>query len=259
MNTQIMWSAAAYTDIGLCRKRNEDALVFDPEHSLFAVSDGMGGLPYGGETAQIVASMMKALFENESLQAQNLTDYMVRARYGIETISNAIRKRGNSDEDTPLYGATLSGFSVFMDHAVVFNVGDSRVYRLRHGATALEQITKDHSMVQALIDSGELTPEEAASFENRSTITRFMGMGPAAQVDITAVPLEAGDRFLVCTDGLHGTVEEEVLFRILAQSNTAEELCAEMIKAANVCGGRDNISAVVWVSEPQTEITHSNL
>lgn len=245
------WTAAALSDAGRCRTENQDALVFDPKIALFAVSDGMGGLPYGRQTAQMVSAMMKTFITSLKIQEQTLEQFMGHLRDGIRKISDEIQEMGNLPGQPASYGATLSGFVVFQDHVVVFNVGDSRVYRMRQNSGQLEKLTKDHSVVQLLLDDGEITPEEAKTHEARSIITRFMGMYPTVRPDITAVPILTGDRFLVCSDGLHGMVSESGLGYILGQEDTPQRICQQLVQSANDSGGVDNISVAVWIANTE--------
>ncbi len=244
------WCAdyAAQTDTGRVRKTNQDMPVVD-ERGLFAVSDGMGGLPFGGETARLAAEMVPTLMDG--LAGLSPQDAALALKDGIESISNAIRDFGNNEYHGTVFGATLSGFAVVDGYAVIFNMGDSRVYRLRDGV--LEQMTRDHSVAQILLDAGEITPEEVDTHPGRSRITRFLGMLPEAEADLSGVDIQPGDRFLVCSDGLHGLMPDHELQRMLSADAPAASICDDLICAANEAGGTDNITAVVWMAQPAGE------
>ena len=247
----IPWKAdiAVRTDAGRVRQENQDMPIVDSARGLFAVSDGMGGLPFGGETARVAAEMMPALLDE--LTGLSPQAAALALKDGIESISNAIRDFGNSEYCGTVFGATLSGFAVVNDCAVIFNMGDSRVYRLRNGE--MESLTQDHSVAQILLDAGELTPEEVKRHPAKSRITRFLGMLPEAMADLSGVDIQPGDRFLVCSDGLHGMVADDQLRRVLSADAPAADICEELIRAANEAGGTDNITAVVWIAMPTGE------
>ena len=243
---ELKWTACAMTDQGLRRQENQDEPVFSPDEGLFAVSDGMGGIAYGKRTAILVSTMMKSLAQQLQTLQEGPEALMEGLCQGICDISDNIQRLGNPIGLQPSYGATLTGFLLREDRAVIFNVGDSRVYRLRQGSERLERMTKDHSVVQILIDSGDLTPEEARAFPGRSTITQFMGMHPTVVPQLLVESLAPGDRYLVCSDGLHGMVSDSAIRLILEQDLPPQELCRQLIAAANEAGGEDNITVVVW-------------
>lgn len=244
---QIKWTSAATTHPGMRREENQDALVYSPENMLFSVADGMGGVAFGARTAMIVSKMMTALAQ----QLRNWEDTCeaLAAELGssISSISDNIQALGNPAGKPPAFGATLTGFLLHGENALIFNVGDSRVYRLRAGK--LEAMTVDHSVVQILVESGELTPEEARHFPGRSMVTRYMGMHPTVMTDVKVEPIIPGDQYLVCSDGLHSMVPDSDIQAILELPASAEEVCAKLVDAANAAGGADNISVVLWRSE----------
>jgi protein phosphatase len=244
----VAWKAdyAAQTDQGRVRTKNQDVPIVDPERSVFAVSDGIGGIPYGGETAQLAEKMIPPLADE--LTGRTPEEILLHLRSGIDSVSNAIRDCGNDEDHGVVFGATISGFVVAGNGAAVFNMGDSRVYRLRNGR--LQRLTKDHSIVQILLDAGEITPEEAEHHSSRGRITRFLGMMPESMATVLMVDIQPGDRFLVCSDGLHGMVPDRELQRMLSAETSAQAICEDMIRAANEAGGMDNITAVVWIARP---------
>lgn len=242
---QIKWRSAAMTHPGLRREENQDALVYSPENNLFSVSDGMGGVSYGKKTAMIVSTMMTALAQRLAGWEGTCEALTKEVGASISSISDNIQQLGNPVGKRPSFGATLTGFLLHGDNAVIFNVGDSRVYRLR-GDGPLEAMTVDHSVVQILVESGELTPEEARTYPGRSTVTRFMGMHPTVITDVKVEKVLPGDIYLVCSDGLHSMVPDSGIREILKENLSPEELCGKLVEAANAGGGTDNISVVVW-------------
>lgn len=247
---ELNWTSAALTDQGICREENQDALVYSPENKLFAVSDGMGGVAFGKRTAMLVSTMLTGAAA-QLARWEDSSEALARelARY-IRDISDNIQRLGNPEGVPPAFGATLTGFLIHNHNAVIFNVGDSRVYRLRRDSDCLERMTVDHSLVQILLETGDLTEEEAWDYPERSVITQYMGMTPSIEPAVKVEPLEPGDLYLVCSDGLHGMLREPEIAGMLDRKRTPEELCARLVQAANDAGGKDNISVVIWSSEP---------
>lgn len=254
---QINWRSAAVTHPGLRREENQDALVYSPENKLFSVSDGMGGVSYGRKTAMIVSTMMTALAQRFAAWEGSSEALAEEIGMSISSISDNIQQLGNPVGRRPSYGATLTGFLLHGDNAVIFNVGDSRVYRLR-GDGPLEPMTVDHSVVQILVECGELTPEEARTYPGRSTVTRFMGMYPTVMTDVKVEKVLPGDVYLVCSDGLHSMVPDSGIRDILKEKLSPEEICGKLVDAANAGGGTDNISVVVWQAVEEVPADEGN-
>ncbi|HZT17252.1 MAG TPA: Stp1/IreP family PP2C-type Ser/Thr phosphatase [Gaiellaceae bacterium] len=229
-------SSYARTDAGRKRRGNEDAYVCRPP--LFAIADGMGGAQ-AGEVASALA-------------AEALTDTPVDGggeRRLVELIREANRRvheRASTDAATSGMGTTITVALVEDDGRVTFgHVGDSRAYLLRQDA--FEQLTDDHSLVAELVRRGELSPAEAEVHPQRSVITRALGTDPDIDVDTFSVPAEAGDLFLICSDGLSDMVDEETIASILrAHRGDLAEASRALVQAANRAGGEDNITAVLF-------------
>ncbi len=229
-------SSYARTDAGRKRRGNEDAYVCRPP--LFAIADGMGGAQ-AGEVASALA-------------AEALTDTPVDGggeRRVVELIREANRRvheRASTDAATSGMGTTITVALVEDDGRVTFgHVGDSRAYLLRNDG--FEQLTDDHSLVAELVRRGELSPAEAEVHPQRSVITRALGTDPDIDVDTFSVPAEAGDLFLICSDGLSDMVDEETIASILrAHRDDLAEASRALVHAANRAGGEDNITAVLF-------------
>jgi serine/threonine protein phosphatase PrpC len=144
-------------------------------------------------------------------------------------------------------GTTVSGLASAVGDDdpvwVVFNIGDSRVYR--YADAVLTQITVDHSEVQELLDAGRLTPEQAQVYPRRNVVTRSLGSFPPPEIDVWELPMTAGERFLVCTDGLTNELDDEQIAQVLAESGSPADAAADLVRAANAAGGRDNTSVIV--------------
>ena len=225
------------TDRGLRREVNEDSFIAtDP---VFAVADGMGGHEAGdiasGICVRTLAELPQVKTGVRDATAALLQEYVLMADAGIR---HATGSRA---------GTTLSGVVVVeeMDgpYWLVLNIGDSRTYRYNHGK--LTQVSVDHSEVQELFDAGHITEAEAAVYPRRHVVTRALGTGDDSEADYWLLPLEDGDRMLVCSDGLNGELSDEQIAGILNSEADPQSAVDLLIQAALLSGGRDNITAIV--------------
>ena len=233
------------TDRGLRREANEDSFIAaDP---VFAVADGMGGHEAGevasGICVRTLAELPQFKTGSRDATADILQEYLLMADAGIR---HATGSRA---------GTTLSGVVVVeqldVPYWLVFNIGDSRTYRYSHGQLA--QISVDHSEVQELLDTGQISEAEAAVYPRRHVVTRALGTGDDSEADYWLLPLEDGDRILVCSDGLNGELSDEQIAGILAAEADPQAAVDELIQAALRSGGRDNITAIVVDARTATE------
>ena len=225
------------TDRGLRRELNEDSFIAsDP---VFAVADGMGGHEAGevasGMCVRALAAMPQLATGKRSITAAVLQQYLVRA-------DSAIRQATGARAGTTLAGAVVVE-QMGMPYWLVMNIGDSRTYRLSQGEFA--QVSVDHSEVQELVDAGEITPEEAAVHPRRHVVTRALGTGDETEADYWLLPVEEGDRILVCSDGLNSELTDEQMFRILSTVGDPQDAVDALIQAALRNGGRDNVTVIV--------------
>jgi PPM family protein phosphatase len=235
--------AAGGTDVGRVREGNEDAyLVAD---SVFAVADGMGG-HLAGEIASA-----KALEPVEALDGKVYADATEAATALRDAVVEANEAVSQLADDEPLYrgmGTTLTAVLVEGRRLHVAHVGDSRAYLLRDGS--FSQLTDDHTLVQHLIDEGQITREEAASHPQRSIITRAIGVARDVDVDSMTLDLEPGDQVLLCSDGLTGVVSDEAIEAALTSDADESAIIAGLIEEANAGGGPDNITIVLLRYDP---------
>ncbi len=227
----------ARTDTGRRRLQNEDVFVCDPP--LYAVADGMGGAQAGEIASQLAAAA--------------LTDTATGLR-GEDAVASLVREanlrvfhRSLDDPSTAGMGTTVT--VVLVDEeggtAAIGHVGDSRAYRIRRGA--LDQLTIDHSVVAELVRAGRLTEEEALDHPYRSAITRVLGTDEDVDVDTLTVPLQAGDVYLLCSDGLTSMVrDDEILALVNTHSGDLDTAVVKLVDAANTAGGEDNITLVLF-------------
>lgn len=229
------------SDRGLRRELNEDSLIAaDP---IFAVADGMGG----HEAGEVASSICVRTLGDSPIVGRHLPELSAAELEALVIEADSrIREATGGRAGTTLTGAVLvrEGESPYW---LVFNVGDSRTYRLVHGV--LEQITVDHSEVQELVDLGQITADEALVHPRRHVITRALGTGNDTGADFWLLPVETGDRLLVCSDGLTGEVSDGQIEQILTSVSNPQDACAALIQAALRSGGRDNITVLVVDAE----------
>ncbi len=223
----------AATDVGQVRDHNEDDYLVDDDLGLIAVADGMGG-HRGGEVAS--AAALEAL--RVAFVAGAPIDEAVIAA------NDAVHEQSVADPNLRGMGTTLTAGS-FDDegHVVLGHVGDSRAYLSRDGT--FERVTTDHSLVEELIQAGELTPEEAERDPRRSQITRALGLERGVLVDVIELDLSDGDRLLLCSDGLTTMLSEDAIATFLADEADPTAAAVGLIDAANAAGGVDNITVIV--------------
>jgi serine/threonine protein phosphatase PrpC len=227
--------AGARSDIGRARKRNEDAyLVKEP---LFAVADGMGGHRGGDVASAMALEILEAGGEGEERPIVLLIS-------GIKSANQRVLERAEADRDLRGMGTTLTAVVAEDAKAHVAHVGDSRAYLLREG-NALQQLTEDHTLVQRMVREGRLSPEEAGTHPQRSILTRVLGVEEEVSVDELTLDLHAGDRLLLCTDGLTSMVGRDRIQQILEAEREPQAACDKLIDAANRAGGEDNITVIV--------------
>ena len=220
----------ACTDVGRVRAGNEDAyMVRDP---LFAVADGMGGHQGGEVASNLALERLERATDGDS----DLADVVREA-------NRAVFEQAAQDPGLAGMGTTLTAVRVQDERLHLAHVGDSRMYLLRDGR--LERITRDHTVVEQLVDQGRMTAEDAKIHPQRSILTRALGVDEDIQVDESDVDVRSGDRVLLCSDGLTGMVDEDRILSILTDTPDPQAACGALIEAANEAGGQDNITAVV--------------
>ena len=235
------------TDIGLVRKENQDAYLIRENlpsgHSICVVCDGMGGSA-GGQLASKIATETFAA-ELEKVLQPDMEPEQLRAAssYAVALANDAIRSAATEIEDYRNMGTTLVAAVSYAGGAVITNVGDSRAYHICE--SGITRITKDHSLVESMVDRGDITAEQARRHPNRNLIARALGPDADAQCDGYICPLEAGEYLLLCTDGLVNTVtDQEMLFEVIHGDSTDSCLDRLMTIAKNQ-GAPDNVTVVL--------------
>ncbi|KXX65821.1 PP2C family protein-serine/threonine phosphatase [Marichromatium gracile] len=233
----LCWNSGGISDAGRVRRDNQDAYLDRPELGLWAVADGMGGHRDGAEASRLIVSRLGRLERALELES------------GLETLERTLRAVNRelvaSAEGVleALCGSTVVVLLAVGDRAALCWAGDSRIYRLRAGV--LEQLSRDHSQVQALVDMGLLSPEEAEWHPLSSVLVRAVGADARLEFERRTESLRAGDRYLLCSDGLNRDLAGDEIARILSQIHPAEVAAQALVRAACEAGGHDNVTAVV--------------
>jgi serine/threonine protein phosphatase PrpC len=225
------------THVGLKRKVNEDSVMLRTDHGLWAVADGMGGHEAGDVASRKVAEALARL--PDSRDVDDLTDSAVSA---LEDVNAELIRLARTDHRPRTIGSTVVGLAIRDGQYRCFWAGDSRAYRIR--GKGIERLTRDHSLVQGLIDAGMLSREEAKDHPDANVITRAVGASESLEVEIVAGDAEPGDQFLLASDGLTRLVEDDELATILS-SWPAGDAADTLIDAVLARGAPDNVSLII--------------
>jgi PPM family protein phosphatase len=228
----------AATDVGLVRAHNEDSMLLEPP--VFVVADGMGGHAHGEIASALVVSGLRHLVGRKELTVDEATA-------AVELLNGTIQEASLEMPAVRGMGTTAVGLIAVQHEGspqwLAFNVGDSRLYRWVDGV--LEQLSVDHSVVQELLDRGEITQAEVSTHPQRSVITRVLGTAGSATADYWLLPVSAGVRFLLCSDGLTTELGPPRIATVLAEHDDPKEAADALVAAALRAGGRDNVTAIV--------------
>lgn len=234
------------TDTGRARTNNEDSVAVDEQAGLAVLADGMGGYNAGEVASGMATAFIKSELGRWLTEASiNATDTDVRRAMDI-CVDNANRAIFNAANSNPQYagmGTTLVA-AVFRDGRLLMgHIGDSRGYRFRQGK--LQQITRDHSLLQEQIDAGLITPEQAAFSANKNLVTRAVGVEDTVLLETHLHDVLPGDMFLLCSDGLSDMLDDERIASVLRLHDSLPEAGNALVAAANDAGGKDNIAVVL--------------
>src|SRR3954454_4300955 len=235
------------TDVGRRRPHNEDSYLCDDELGLYIVADGVGGNAKGevasAESVDLVHSWVRrwrATLESHRASPTDESTGLVRRllESAVQSACYMVFGMGQIDPRQKGMSSTLSSLLVSGGIGFIAQVGDSRVYLARKGRVV--QLTEDHTLVNFRLKLGLITPEEAANAPGKNVITRAVGHQDFVEVDTVTVPVEPGDRFLLCSDGLHGYVEDGELAELI--DGDRKQVAGKLVDLANKRGGRDNIT-----------------
>lgn len=251
-------SAASLTDPGRVRDHNEDCIESRPDIGLFVLADGMGGYNAGEVASGMATSLISDGLEDAWApreidrmgrdDAKRLSERLISEQ--VARANNAIYTTSQNNPECAGMGTTLVVTLFYDNFLTVAHIGDSRLYRLR--GESMEQVTRDHSLLQEQLDSGLITPEEAKLSQNKNLVTRALGIDPTVEPEIHVYETQADDTFLLCSDGLSDMVEdEEIRLTLLTLKQNPNLTVQQLVQAANDNGGRDNISAMlIRIIEP---------
>ncbi|WP_394554660.1 PP2C family protein-serine/threonine phosphatase [Agromyces sp. MMS24-JH15] len=232
----VILAVGTATDRGRRRQVNEDSFL--AEAPVFLVADGMGGYEAGDRASRAVADAFRRhAAGGPRATLESVRDALIAADDAVADVASETSRGA---------GSTVTGIALVDDDGVpswlVFNVGDSRVYR--HLGTELHQVTVDHSLVQELVDDGALSREEMQGYAKRNVITRAIGAADSS-ADSWLLPVTNGERMLLCSDGLTSEVTDEAIRATLTMAGRPESAAEALVARANEAGGRDNITVVV--------------
>ncbi|MDD5543601.1 MAG: Stp1/IreP family PP2C-type Ser/Thr phosphatase [Acidobacteriia bacterium] len=236
---------AQLSHIGMHRSENQDSLAFvspqekpvlDSRGCLLVVADGMGGAAGGRMASQLAVTAISEIYFQENHEP------LESLKSAIEQANSRIFERAQSETNLNGMGTTVTAV-IFVDGRYVSgHVGDTRLYRLR--SANLQRLTSDHSMVAQMVRDGILSEKEARRHPQRNILLRSVGIHPNITMDLQSDQIQAGDLYLLCTDGLHGLVEDEEIASVLSHGSP-DEACTALVDLANSRGGYDNISVLV--------------
>lgn len=253
--------ASAMTDVGRVRDNNEDRVGLWAGHGivLAVVADGMGGAVAGEEASRLVIEAVQADFLGEARGSETLHDLAEdeisdKLRSAVRRANRAIIARTNTHPELQGMGTTVTLAFIRENRVIIAHVGDSRAYLVDGQQGWINQITDDHSFVEALLSSGHITPEQAAVHPMRNVLYRALGQVDDTEADLYSRTLTEGDWLILCSDGLTRHVQPAEIAEIAMEYATPDAVAQELVSWANKRGGEDNISAVVIKMESAEEI-----
>lgn len=243
------------TDVGLVRKDNQDAYAVrertDSGHTVCVVCDGMGGTA-GGKQASYIA-VDTYVRELEKVLTPEMTPEQLReaSSFAVSLANRAVREAAQQSEEFRNMGTTLVAAVSYSGGAVVSNVGDSRAYHIT--PEAIVRVTRDHSLVESMVERGDITAEEARRHPNRNLITRALGPDALIECDGYVCPMEPGEFLLLCSDGLVDTVTDQEMLDEVNRGETGETCLARLLKISKSRGAKDNVTAVLMRKNDEKE------
>ena len=240
------------TDTGRVREHNEDTIATDPDVGLLVLADGMGGYNAGevasGIAVKTITNLVREGLAREDLDSidrnTGLTRPSIVLRDAITRANKIIYQTARSQAECEGMGTTVVAALFYDNRISIAHVGDSRLYRQR--GSQIAQVTMDHSLLQELVDRGFYSPEEAQRAANKNYVTRALGVEPQVEVEVQEHPVDKGDIFILCSDGLSDMVEDEdIRLTISTFGANLDTVAKQLIQLANENGGRDNVSVVL--------------
>lgn len=246
----INWNTSADTNVGMVREINEDSIMTKPEVGLWAVADGMGGYEAGDVASNMIVSSLAEIEKHDYLD--ELVDDIENK---IIDANNRILEYSQIMHDGRILGSTLVSLLIKGQVGICLWAGDSRLYLLRNNQ--LQQLSRDHSHVQELLDQGSISEEDAINHPDGNVITRAVGTSDELYVDISAFNVQIGDTFMLCSDGLYNAVDEIEIEQQMRNHDTDYAVKQLIVKALEN-GAPDNVSIILVKSSSEINGTHLN-
>jgi protein phosphatase len=245
----IGWQIAGLTDVGLKRELNEDSLLMTEgvmsdgtPYGLYVVADGLGGHQGGEIASQLTTDAIQAQFAQQP-PTPSAAPFDGWLKDAAMVANKAVLAHQQHRKQAKKMGSTAVMALIAAGQAHIANVGDSRAYHLN--SEDIRQISVDHSLVERLVQIGQLSREEARTHKNRNVVYNTIGDKPEMEVGLYHIPMQPGDRLLLCSDGLSGMITDEEILDISRSRPTPAEACRAMVEAAKAAGGNDNITAII--------------
>lgn len=235
---------AAKSDVGKEREMNQDFYLASEERpQLFVLCDGMGGHKSGDVASRTAAGSIETYIRLQDSLDYDSAEAEKVLREAVTYANKIVYSRASSNAALAGMGTTADVCLVDFDFVYIAHVGDSRVYALR--GNTLVQITKDHSLVEEMVESGVITESEARVHPKKNVITRAIGTNKTVEADFISYPFRAGDILLMCSDGLSNMLSDAEIQTILSENTVPQDMVENLIASANQKGGKDNITAIV--------------
>ena len=232
--------AAAATDVGMRRRGNEDRYALAPEVGLYLVADGMGGHTAGQVASELAAEASVRAIEHLRGATASLSE---RLRAAVTSANRTIFQTAQENPEYAGMGTTVVVLLAEGERVALAHVGDSRAYLVRGGR--IRQLTDDHSIVGELLRRNEISETAAREHPHRHVLTRALGVREVVEPDLAEITPQPGDRFVLCSDGLTGHVEDHEIAKVVSEHEELQESCDALVDLANRRGGEDNITVVV--------------
>lgn len=235
---RLRFSHAMLTDVGKVRQRNEDMADVDAKRGVYVLADGMGGHPAGN-----VASKTAVVALIKHIAGKGTRDRPAKLRESILVANRAVLSLAETDPSMHGMGTTVCVVWLSQARAYIAHIGDSRIYVMRDGQ--IHQVTRDHTVVRELIERGELSEDSIEAQRMGHILTQAVGLDPNVEPDLGMIPPQAGDVFLMCSDGLSDIVDDSAMADILKETPDLDEAAKRLVQAALDAGGHDNITVLL--------------
>ena len=243
-NCPFVISSGNTTSIGYYRDNNEDRVVLNEKSGIFVVADGMGGQAAGEQASQLAVDIVSRELSRIPRDVVESSSIREAIKQAVLTANRAIIQKGDSDPSTRNMGTTVVLAYCRGEKMIVAHIGDSRAYLVRHGKS--KRITTDHNLAQALFEANTISAEELDTHRFRHVLWKYLGSKEVGEgPDIAEMDLEAGDRFLLATDGVTSTVNDDAITKLLTEEPDPQACSDKLVKLALDNGSRDNASCIV--------------